>query len=239
MVVRMVSSSSPSQAGQTGGFKEGPERDLVNFPRPKRLVDPPKVTFGFIPEHYFSFFHSKTGVSGGWTFGTGFLIYLLSKEIWVLEHEFWNGVSLFIIVGYVIKKFGPQIGTWLRGEMDKELDTLNAGKKAEVDGAEQGIAMEKKAQWQAEGQTLLFEAKRENVGLQLEAAYRERIMSVYQEVKRRLDYQVAKQEVERNVQQKHMVNWIVSRVQKSITSDQENENIRACIANLKTLAAKA
>ena len=116
MVVRMVTSGSPQQ--QASQIKEGPERDLVNFPRPKRLVDPPKVTFGFIPEHYFQFFYPKTGVTGGWTFGTGLLVYLLSKEIWVLEHEFWNGVSLFIIIGYIVKKFGPQIGAYARKEMD-------------------------------------------------------------------------------------------------------------------------
>jgi F-type H+-transporting ATPase subunit b len=235
MVVRMVTSSSPRQQG----IKEGPERDLVNFPRPQRLQNPPKCTFGFIPEHYFQFFYPKTGVSGGWAFGTGFLVYVLSKEIWVLEHEFWNGVSFFIILIYMVKKFGPQVSEYLSKAQMEELEMLNSGKKAEMEAAKSGIEFEKKAQWQAEGQSMLFQAKRENVALQVEAAYRERLVTVYNEVKRRLDYQVAKQEVERAVQQKHMVNWIVSRVQKSITSDQENENIKACIANLKALAAKA
>lgn len=52
-----------------------------------------------------------------------------------------------------------------------------------IAGLEDAIKEEKTAQWRAEGQELLIEAKKENVLLQLEAAYRERLMQAYSEVR--------------------------------------------------------
>jgi F-type H+-transporting ATPase subunit b len=220
-------------------YKEGPERDLVNFPRPKRAIYSDPVRLGFIPDSWFTFFYPKTGVTGPYVFGAGLLTYLLSKEIWVLEHEFWGGVSFFIMIIYGIKKFGPQVSAFLEKENQNFLDQLNAGKIAELDSLKQAIEAEKRSQVEAEGMKMLFEAKRENVALQLEAVYRERLMEVYQEVKRRLDYQVEKVNVERNIQQRHMVNWIVDNVKKAITPESEQENMKKCLADLKALSARA
>ncbi|KAL4705200.1 hypothetical protein ACJJTC_000198 [Scirpophaga incertulas] len=212
-------------------------RDEVNFPRPVR-GEPGKVRLGFVPEEWFQFFHSKTGVTGPYTFGVGLITYLCSKEIFVMEHEYYTGLSLFLMVYIAMKKLAPNVAAWL----DKEVETVekewNQGREDTLSTLEKAIADEKKAQWRAEGQEMLIQAKKENVLLQLEAAYRERAMQVYNEVKKRLDYQLEKSNVERRLAQKHMVDWIVTNVTKAITPDQEKQALDRCIADLSALAVK-
>ena len=58
-------------------------------------------------------------------------------------------------------------------------------------------------------------------------------------MKRRLDYQVDTQNVAQGFQQKHLVNWVVDQVQKSITPQQEKDAIKQCLLELKGLAGKA
>jgi len=56
------------------------------------------------------------------------------------------------------------------------------GRLDEIETYTDAVTGEKKEQWRAEGQTDLFAAKKENVALQLEAAYRERLVTAYNEV---------------------------------------------------------
>ncbi|XP_041983127.1 ATP synthase subunit b, mitochondrial [Aricia agestis] len=208
-----------------------------NLPRPVR-GEPGKVRLGFVPEEWFQFFHSKTGVTGPYTFGVGLITYLCSKEIYVMEHEYYTGLSIFVMVYYATTRFGPKLGAWLDKEVDAYEKEWNQGRVDTIKGLEDAIAGEKKAQWSAEGQELLMEAKKENVLLQLEAVYRERMMNAYLEVKKRLDYQLEKSALERRIAQKNMVDWIVSNVTKAITPDQEKQTLDRCIADLASLAAR-
>jgi len=231
-------------AGQTdkkqiiGPFDQAPERDFVNFPREVRQTAPGH-RLGFISENLFKFLYPKTGYTGGYVLGTGLVTFLISKELWVLEHEFWNGVGLFTVIYMLTKKFGPQVNEWCDKQAQAEIDNIYQEKRQAEASYRNAIAQENRAQYEAEGMDILFDAKKENVALQLEANYRERLMQAYTEVKKRLDYQVEKLNVERNIEQKHMVNWIVGRVTKAITAEQEQENVKKCIADLKALAARA
>uniref|UniRef100_T1JNC6 ATP synthase subunit b n=1 Tax=Strigamia maritima TaxID=126957 RepID=T1JNC6_STRMM len=220
-------------------IKEGPERDLVNFPRYKRPEYPGKVRFGFIPDEWFKFFYNKTGVTGPYVFGTGFLTYLFSKEIWVMEHEFYTGVSLLIMVVFSIKKFGPAVSKFLSDQVDADEKVYTDIREDTVGALKKGITDEQRSQEEAKGMKVLFDAKRENVMLQLEAAFRDRQMIVYNEVKKRLDYQVEKLNAQRRIEHKHMVSWIISNVVKSITAQQEKEALQKCIVELKMLSTKA
>ncbi len=100
------------------------------------------------------------------------------------------------------------------------------------------VAHEKKAQESARNQSILFDAKRENIALQLEAEYRRRLMVTYKEVHKRLEYFIAKQNAVTQYQQKHMANWIIENVVKAITPQQEKEALQRCVSDLKQLASK-
>ncbi|KAF7403702.1 hypothetical protein HZH68_006496 [Vespula germanica] len=212
---------------------------MSNGPRPVRLVDPPPVRFGFIPDEWFTFFYSKTGVTGPYMFATSVGTYLLSKEIYVLEHEFYNALSFVIIWIILVKKLGPPLSKYLEKEQNAEIESWEESRKKQIDSAEENIKNIKDAIWRAEGQSLLMEAKRENVKIQLEAVYRERLAQIYNEVKNRLDYNAQIQIIERRIAQKHMVQWIIKNVLKAITPEQEKATLQQCIKDLQALASKA
>lgn len=155
-----------------------------------------------------------------------------------MEHEYYAGLSFAIMLTLGIKKLGPGLKKALDAECDQIEADYEKGRNDTIDDLKESIEHEQKEQWRSEGQLLLNDAQKENVALQLEAAYRERLAQVYHEVKRRLDYQVEIQLVERRVKQKHLVNWVTNKVLGSITADQDKETLNKCIADLGALAAK-
>ncbi|EGI57501.1 PREDICTED: ATP synthase subunit b, mitochondrial [Acromyrmex echinatior] len=206
--------------------------------RPKRLINPSPVRHGFIPEEWFQAFYPKTGASGPYVFAISLSTYLVSKEIYVLEHEYYNGLSLLIMCVAGVKLFGPKLAQILDKGIDKYDNELNEIRNSEIKYYEDIISHEKNEQSSLDGQKMIMDIKKENVKMQLEGTYRERLVQVYQEVKKRLDYQIQIQNLERRIAQKHMVQWIVNEVLKSITPEQEKATLHQCIKDLEVLAAK-
>ncbi|XP_030765211.1 ATP synthase subunit b, mitochondrial-like [Sitophilus oryzae] len=206
-----------------------------SLPRPVRQ-EAGRVRYGFIPEEWFEAFYKKTGVTGPYAFAFTFSTYLVSKEIYVLEHEYYSGLSLLIMWTYGIKALGPKVAAYLDKEVDDYEKGWNQERVDEKANLEDQIKNEEKLQWSIEGQNLLIQAKRENVALQLEADYRARLLSAYQAVKSRLDYQLEKTNAERRIAQKNLVEYVIAKVKASITADQEKQNIDRCIADLALLA---
>ncbi|CAG0896267.1 unnamed protein product [Cyprideis torosa] len=215
-----------------------PERDTENFPNVPLAKECPPVVMHFIPRSWFEFFYPKTGVSGGWVFLGGLVIFLLSKEIWVIEHSFYNGLSLLIIVWYGYTRFWPKAVEWGTEKQELEMIKIQYIYDKNVWDLRTQLEREERVRDEARAQTLLFEAKRENVALQLETCFRERQMLVYNEVKRRLDYQVEVQMSESRIKHQHMTNWIIAQVNQEITPELEAKVLQQCVADLRTIAVR-
>ncbi|XP_073326080.1 ATP synthase F(0) complex subunit B1, mitochondrial [Pagrus major] len=195
-----------------------------------------KVRHGIIPEELFQLLYPKTGVTGPYMLGTGLLLYMLSKEIYIINHETFAALSMGGIIIYGIKKFGPGVAAFADKLNDDKVAKAQEVKDVAMTSLAQAIEDEKKEQWRAEGRSMLFDAKRNNVAMLLETNYRERLHMVTNEVKRRMDYQIALQDLHRRMEQEHMINWVEKSVVGSITPQQEKESIAKCITDLKALA---
>ncbi|XP_029013431.1 ATP synthase F(0) complex subunit B1, mitochondrial [Betta splendens] len=237
----LVSASALKSSGPLGAGLVQASRSLQTSsqslaPLPPLPEKGGKVRHGIFPEELFQLLYPKTGVTGPYMLGTGLIVYMLSKEIYVINHETFAAASILAVMVYGVKKFGPKVAAFAdKINEDKEAKAQEV-KDAAIESLTQAIEDEKKEQWRAEGRYMLFDAKRNNVAMQLEINYRERLHMVTHEVKRRLDYQIALQNLQRRLEQEHMVNWVEKSVISSITPQQEKESIAKCITDLKALA---
>merc|ERR1712243_406812 len=127
------------------------------------------------PAEWFDALYPKTGVTGPYMALFGVSTFLASKEYFVMEHDFYVGIGLAIVLTYLVKTQGPAY----TAEVNKEIDACLASIKGEQGVQEQATA------WQD-----IIAAKKEAVGLQLEGEYRSRLAAAHSAVKKRLDYQV-------------------------------------------------
>ncbi|NXX27852.1 AT5F1 synthase, partial [Nicator chloris] len=177
-----------------------------------------EVRHGLIPEEFFQFLYPKTGVTGPYMLGTGLVLYLLSKEIYVVNYETVAAACILSVIIYGVKKFGADVAAFA--------DKLNeVTTKLQFDFAPPTCC------------PLL--CVQNNIAMLLETNYRERLLTVYNEVKKRLDYQVAMQNLKRQKEQDHMIQWVEKNVIQSITPQQQKESIAKCILDLKALSKSA
>ncbi|CAD1469343.1 unnamed protein product, partial [Heterotrigona itama] len=218
---------------QTSAVKSSSE------PRPKRPIEAPPVRLGFIPDEWFQLFYPKTGVTGPYVFLTTFSTYLVSKEWYILEDEFYTGICLLSLILYGSYKIGPKLAAYLDKEIETIENDLNSSKENSIKECNATIQDLEKKKWSAEKQLMIYDIKKQNVLMQLEANYRENLAIAYTEVKKILDYHSQIDGINRRIAQKHMVQWITNNVLKAITPELEKANLLQCIKDLETLSAKS
>ncbi|KAJ8737046.1 hypothetical protein PYW07_000317 [Mythimna separata] len=204
----------------------------------KRAKTPGKCRMGFIPEEWFLFLKPMTGVSGPYILMIGLANYAASKEILVMEHEYYLGLSVFVVVYIVSTRFGSKIGSLLDKQVDAIANDLEEGRYNQLASLKKVITDAETGIWRAEGQKDLIEAKKENIAIQLEAEFRERQMMVHKAVKRRIEYHVKRHWVSRRIKHKWMVQWILENVNKGITPEFKRKVMETAIRDLSALADK-
>ena len=108
--------------------------------------------------------------------------FLISKEIWVLEHEFYCGVGMLIVLSGIVKAVGPGVSKALDAEVDAQEAELKAIRQNEIDRCKAALAEEEEGQWMATSYKELLQIKQENVAMQYEIEYRSRLSEAYKQV---------------------------------------------------------
>ncbi|KAB0391461.1 hypothetical protein E2I00_009368 [Balaenoptera physalus] len=198
-----------------------------------------KVRLGLTPEEFFQFLYPKTGVTGPYVLGTGLILYLLSKEMYVITAGTFSATSTIGVLVYVIKKYGASIGEFADKLDEQKTAQLEEVIQASTKQIQDAVDLEKPQQAQVQKRHYLFDVQRNNIAMALEVTYWERLHSVYKEVKNHLDYHISVQNMMHQKEQGHMINCVEKNVVQSISAQQEKETIAKSTADLKLLAKKA
>jgi len=190
-----------------------------------------------LPESYFKMMESKLGYSGGYTLFWGSALFLTSKELIVCGPDMPWAIAAYIILGNIMQKgFLP----WIDRETDiqilseeKRVQDWKEYKMSLVESEVDGIARLKE---QASGLALVQEQRKNNLAMALEAEFLNRQADLTEAVKKRLDYQVAVKNAEREAMSKHMISWIESEVSSAISKRNAGNDLNAAIAQLKSMA---
>jgi len=218
------------------GVPRGPQKDYPDF-KYHMPYDLSNYRLGFIPEAYFTFLHERTGVLGPYILFWGGLISMFSKEIFIIQEEFGAILAFLTVPPLLAKYIGPKLDKWFRENYNKEMMVLDRLKTSKIQQfSNEADALEEDAV-RAEGGKEIFSAYSANAENMIEAEVRQRQEQVHEAFKRRLDYQIAMQNLEEQVVQKQMVSWVKQEVHKAIDAKPQKEQIAQCIKELKALAA--
>ena len=195
-------------------FKEYPERDLVNYPYPARPMYPPKTRLLMVPDSWCTPFHKITGTSGPYLFFGGLCTFLVNKELWVFEEQGHMTVGWILFYLLLSRTVGYRVDKYLYGEYQNRMDYF---KGLIAEDLKDAVEFRKTSKLESESFATIKGAfptiLKENMGLQLEANYRQNVNTVSQELTRRINYQKDTEETKARFERNIMLKWIVDGVE--------------------------
>jgi F-type H+-transporting ATPase subunit b len=181
------------------------------------------VRIGLIPDEWFKEMYPKTGVTGPYVLFWGAVATILSKEYFVYSVDTYAQLAFLVTFVGGVKYAGPKIREFVEKLRDKKNNELLEQHESLTSEIKEKITQNEALTSMKEANTIIHKAKRENVELQLEGLYRQRLHQVYTDVKKRLDYQVAVQTAFKRLEREQAINYIIGQVNKSIGPAQVNK----------------
>lgn len=208
-------------------------------PAPAKLDDAGKTRMTYISESYFKLLEGKLGYTGPYTLLFGGLLTALSKEWLILGPEMFWAASAAVFYSFVfnggVAAFMDREGTVFYDLREQRVASWKEYKVGLVSSEIDGIARLKE---QTAGLAMIQEQRKVNLDLALDAEHMNRQADLVEAVKKRLDYQVAVNNAERDAHAKHMIKWIDAEVNAAIAKRSSKDDLAAAIAQLKSMAAK-
>jgi hypothetical protein len=208
-------------------------------PAPAKLDDAGKTRMTYISESYFKLLEGKLGYTGPYTLLFGGLLTALSKEWLILGPEMFWAASAAVFYSFVfnggVAAFMDREGTVFYDLREQRVSSWKEYKVGLVSSEIDGIARLKE---QTAGLAMIQEQRKVNLDLALDAEHMNRQADLVEAVKKRLDYQVAVNNAERDAHAKHMIKWIDAEVNAAIAKRSSKDDLAAAIAQLKSMAAK-
>ncbi|KAI1707537.1 mitochondrial ATP synthase B chain precursor domain-containing protein [Ditylenchus destructor] len=222
-------------------YKEHPERDLVNFPYPETHMFAPKFRLFMIPDSWCTPFHKITGTSGPYLFWGGLAAFLVSKEIFTLDEgwaKLYCGIWAYLLISRTWSyQWDKKLYQKWRDEMDMYNKLIAEDLKEAVEFRNVSAAEAESLKAMQENFPTIF---KENMALQLEAAYRQNVEKVSTELKRRIDYLQEVEDTKTRFERDILLQSVIEGVQKQIATNEGNIKdayLDNCIDQLKTLRA--
>jgi F-type H+-transporting ATPase subunit b len=164
------------------------------------------------------FLADKTGVTGFGTLVAGLTAVSISKEIIIFHNETLIGFALATVIYGLMKKLGSPIGEYLDQRSQDILDSLNIERNSKLKTLESSILANQQLEENLQCRKDVFEIMQENNALSLEEEYRQRQLTLYNAVKKRLDFQADYEATERRLNHEHLVAWVEQQVAAAVSA---------------------